>query len=165
MFTTQRLNWWRLMLFACFIPGVVYLAMTDPGLLWVSVLAYGVIQGIGFNAYLHRYVSHRSFKTYGPIEWALGLLSVPCTVGTPHSWAWIHRVHHRYTETPKDPHCHRHMGYWKSLWCLHYVETEDRRVAMRDILDTPSFMWIHRYYFHLHLAIVAALWLVWGLRL
>jgi len=80
----------------------------------------------------------------------MALMSVPLAMGTPISWAWMHRVHHRYTETPKDPHCHRHMGFWKALLCLKYVDMQDRRVSVRDVVRDPIMFWVHTHYFLLN---------------
>lgn len=101
MYTTPRLNAYRLVIWAAFFPALYYLIVAHPQLLWVSLGVYCVQQLVGFNAYLHRLVSHRSYQTYKPIEGVMGVLSVLCLTGSPISWAWIHRAHHRYSETPR----------------------------------------------------------------
>lgn len=162
-YSTYRLHLFRNALWIAFFPSVAYLAYYTPELLWATLIVYCVNQCIGFNAYMHRFVSHRSFQTYRPIEAIMGLMSVPLAMGTPISWAWLHRVHHRYTETPKDPHCHRHMGFWNALFCLKNLETEDRKAPMKDVLRDPIMSWIHEYYFPLHLLYASVIFLAGGL--
>lgn len=161
-YSTYRLHLFRTALWIAFLPGVVYLWLTSPQMLWVVLGVYCVQQCIGFNAYMHRFVSHRSYKTYKPVEVIMAAMSVPLAMGTPLSWAWMHRVHHRYTETPKDPHCHRHMGYWRALFCLKDMDMRDRRVGMKDVANDKIMVWIHKYYFPLNLAYAAIILVLGG---
>lgn len=163
MSSANRLKFLRLILWILAVPGAIYLYVYAPELFWVTLSVYCVQQLMGFNAYLHRFVAHRSYVTYKPIEFIMALLSVPCSMGSPVDWAWVHRVHHRYSDTPKDPHSYRHMGFWKTLVNLHYLETKDRRCSMKDIYSDPMMMWFHRYYFFIHAAIAGTLLIVGGL--
>lgn len=161
MYSTDRLNNYRLLIWTAGVVGLIYLSITAPEFLWITLGVYCVQQLVGFNAYLHRLISHRSYKTYRPIEYVMATLSVLCLTGSPISWAWIHRVHHKYSDEPKDPHCHRRMGYVKALFCLYHVEHEGRRVAMKDVINDPVAIWADKHYFHMH-AIAAALLFLYG---
>lgn len=164
MYSTPRMNAYRLVIWAAFFPALYYLITTHPQLLWWTLGIYCVQQLVGFNAYLHRYVSHRSYKTYRPIEFVMGVLSVLCLTGSPISWAWIHRAHHRYSETPNDPHCHRHMGFWKALFCLYHVDHRGKRVAMKDVMSDPIMKLMDASYFYIHGAVAIGLLVFGGLE-
>jgi stearoyl-CoA desaturase (delta-9 desaturase) len=159
------MNVYRLYVWAAFFPATAYLLWERPDLLWVTLAVYCVQQLVGFNAYLHRLVSHRSYETYPPVEFVMGILSVLCLTGSPISWAWIHRAHHRYSDTEKDPHCHRVVGHWKALFCLYHLEHDGRRVAMKDVLKDPIMVFMDRWYFYIHALAVVGLYVLGGLDL
>lgn len=63
---------------------------------WVSL--HGI--AIGY----HRYLTHRSFAAGPRTRAVLGVLGATAVQGGPISWVATHRVHHRSTEKPGDPH-------------------------------------------------------------
>lgn len=164
MSNAERLKFTRAMMWLLTIPGVYYLYQYAPEMFWVTLVVFCVQQIVGFNAYLHRLVAHRSYSTYRPIEFTMALLSVPCSMGSPIDWAWIHRVHHRYSDTEKDPHSYRHMGFFKALVNLQSLETKNRRCSMKDVYSDAMMQWFHRYYFYIHATIASSLFAIGGLE-
>ncbi len=86
----------------------------------------------------HRLLSHRSFKCLKAVEyfWVLGgYLSFE---GSPIWWTSIHRAHHRYADTPLDPHSPRQKGlkYAHYGWMLPSKYPEH----IRPDLDCPDLM-------------------------
>src|SRR6202044_2070218 len=78
--------------------GVVmfkFLSMFTFSYLWHS---------LGVTIGYHRLLSHCSFKCPKAVEyfWVLG--GYLAFEGSPIWWSAIHRAHHRYTDTPLDPH-------------------------------------------------------------
>lgn len=66
---------------------------------------------MGVTIGYHRLLSHRSFRCPKFVEyfWVLG--GYLAFEGSPIWWASIHRAHHRYTDTPLDPHSPRESWY------------------------------------------------------
>ncbi len=89
---------------------------------WYNLIAAFVLLqvtgGFGISIGYHRMLSHRAFKEVHPL---FGFFHTLC--GTlalqmgPISWSQIHRAHHKYTDTPQDPHdqnkgfFHVHIGW------------------------------------------------------
>lgn len=69
-------------------------------------LAY-LWHGMGVTIGYHRLLSHRSFKCSKAIEyfWVLG--GYLAYEGSPLWWVSNHRAHHKYSDTPLDPHSPR----------------------------------------------------------
>jgi stearoyl-CoA desaturase (delta-9 desaturase) len=63
---------------------------------WVSL--HGI--AIGY----HRYLTHRSFAAGPRTRAVLAVIGAAAVQGGPISWVATHRVHHRSTEQPGDPH-------------------------------------------------------------
>ena len=83
------------------------------------------------------------------------------TVGSPLAWVGMHRKHHRFSDTPKDPHSpvdsnrpifsfvRAYLGLWNRYSAeLRYV---------RDILHSPRHQFFHFYYFLVILSYAAIL--------
>lgn len=100
--------------------GIWYVITTgEYYLLGVSVIAYVFTCMLGINIGYHRLISHRSFKTYDFIEKIFSILGVLTVVGSPLAWTAVHRQHHRYVETDKDPHSPYVLGKfnaWIGRW-------------------------------------------------
>lgn len=110
-----------------------------------SLVVYWIIGVLGINVYLHRLLSHRSFKTYTFIEKILGIISVITTVGSPLAWVCIHRQHHRKCETDKDPHSPYHIGNlnaWFGLWNNFPLDIK----LVRDLRRDPFQRYLHKNY-------------------
>jgi stearoyl-CoA desaturase (delta-9 desaturase) len=83
----------------------------------------------------HRYFSHRSFKTSRPFQFVLAFLAETSAQKGALWWAAHHRVHHRYSDQPGDPHSPK-MGFWEShvFWIL-----RDGSAATREIKDFSKY--------------------------
>ena len=69
-----------------------------------SLTAAGVT--VGF----HRLFTHRSFKTYLPIRALFAVLGSAAVEGPLIEWVSNHRMHHRFSDRPGDPHS-PHVGH------------------------------------------------------
>lgn len=63
-----------------------------------------LITAVVTEVYCHRCLAHRAFRMHPRLATVLGTY-FRVVVGTdPESWAGVHRLHHRYADTPLDPH-------------------------------------------------------------
>jgi stearoyl-CoA desaturase (delta-9 desaturase) len=109
--------------------GIVFFLALDISFLWTYALITLVIVAI-FNvvlveAYLHRYITHKSYKMSNTLDNILAFFSavVPGT-GSPIGWCAVHTAHHRFSDTPKDPHSAEHNSFLNLLlWKYNYTGT------------------------------------------
>ncbi|KAL5072896.1 hypothetical protein RYX36_011881 [Vicia faba] len=84
---------------------------------WPALLiavALGVVTGLfGITLSFHRNLSHNSFKLPKWLEYFFAYCGVHAIQGNPIEWVNIHRYHHRFTDSEKDPH-NRIKGFWFS---------------------------------------------------
>jgi stearoyl-CoA desaturase (delta-9 desaturase) len=67
-------------------------------------LCSAVVTAVVTEVYAHRCLAHRAFRIHPVLASVLGTY-FRVIVGTdPQSWAAVHRLHHRYADTPLDPH-------------------------------------------------------------
>lgn len=62
------------------------------------------LSGLGITAGAHRLWAHRSYKAHGIVRFFLMLCNAMANQGTIFHWVRDHRVHHKYSDTPSDPH-------------------------------------------------------------
>lgn len=82
---------------------------------------------------LHRYFSHRAFKTTRIFQFILGILSGFALQGGPIWWGDMHRLHHRFSDRPGDPHSQTIDGFW---WTMFFYYKPD--VAIHPYDRTPK---------------------------
>lgn len=110
--------------------------------LWVEVVTMWQIGGFGITCGAHRLWSHRSFIAELPFRVFLMLLNTFANQGTIVHWARDHRAHHKWTDTPADPHDTRrgffyaHMG-WLLLPKTQELKTKGAEVPYADLLADP----------------------------
>ncbi len=102
-----------------------------------------VLIGLGFylggmfviTAGYHRYFAHRAYKTSRVFQTVLAALGCLCTQKGALWWAATHRHHHRYTDSPGDPHSPHQRGFWHShiLWTLSSESDGHDQAAVRDL--------------------------------
>ena len=112
-------------------------------------------QRLGVTLGFHRLLTHRSFQTHKPTEYALAILGSVAVQGPVMSWVADHRKHHAHTDKEGDPHSpHGHgsgvQGAVAGLWYAHMGwlfdragQAEHARYA-RELYEDRGMRVIHR---------------------
>jgi stearoyl-CoA desaturase (Delta-9 desaturase) len=97
---------------------------------------------------LHRYFSHKSFRTSRAFQFLLGLMA-GCIFGDAIEFSAEHRWHHRNSDTENDFH-RPELGIWQS-WIGHIIDNPLTEVDMLrmtpDLSCFPELVWLHRFWF------------------
>src|SRR6185369_11160503 len=93
---------------------------TDFGLL----LGMYVFTTLGITVGFHRLFVHRSFETFLWVKFLWAVLGSMAVQGSLIQWVGRHRMHHRYSDTPDDPHSPQHggegiRGLLRGFWHAH----------------------------------------------
>ncbi|XP_076277577.1 acyl-CoA Delta-9 desaturase [Lasioglossum baleicum] len=118
---------------------------------WVWAIAYGNTAGYGVTAGMHRLWAHRCYSAKTPLRVFLALLY--CMMGQTHFYKWIrdHRTHHKFSETPADPHdatrgfFFSHMG-WLMMKRHPAVKEYGSKIDMSDIAADPVIKFFDRHF-------------------
>lgn len=93
--------------------------LTAIVLLWNSFVSAGdlaiaavmyILTAVGITVGFHRLLTHRSFQTSKPVEYAFALFGSMAVQGPVISWVADHRKHHAHTDEEGDPHS-PHVGH------------------------------------------------------
>lgn len=115
---------------------------------------------VGNEAGLHRLWSHRSYTTSRWKEFILHLFATPLLYGTSITYAGIHRQHHAYSDTEKDPHITR--PWWKVAFYVRNKDYEIESKFVKDLVRDPMHRWFHKHYFKLNLGLLILMLLIVG---
>jgi stearoyl-CoA desaturase (delta-9 desaturase) len=98
-------------LIAVVLPLVAFLAAVllfwGRGVDASDLVAFGVmylIAGFGVTVGFHRLLTHRSFQTYKPVEYAFAAAGSMAVQGPVIDWVADHRKHHAHADEEGDPH-------------------------------------------------------------
>ena len=118
--------------FVGFLVAIVLLwdQWVDSTSLAVLLFMY-VITVMGVTLGFHRLLTHRSFQTYKPVEYAIAIVGSMAVQGPVMNWVADHRKHHAHTDQEGDPHSpHGHgsgvKGAVAGLWYAHMGWLLDR---------------------------------------
>lgn len=110
-----------------------------------------VFSGVSITAGYHRLWSHRSYKAVLPVRIFYALFGAGAIEGSIKWWGHSHRIHHRYTDTRRDPYDARR-GFWYSHigWMLTVSNPRYKaRADISDLIDDPVVRFQHRHYLFL----------------
>lgn len=115
----------------------------------LSVVLCGVcyfIRMFGITGGYHRYFAHRSYKTSRAFQFVLAWLGCSAMQKGPLWWAAHHRDHHRYSDTPDDPHSPRAYSFWWSHvgWVLAEDHEDTKLDTVRDLARFPELCFLNR---------------------
>ena len=132
----------------------------------VAVLVGTRIYGLGITAGFHRYFSHRSFKTTRWFQFLLAAAGCAALQKGPLWWVVHHRLHHKHSDTPNDPHSpvvggflHGHMGW---LFTQDLMHPDERSV--HDLTKYRELVWLDRLWMIPGLLMAGACYAVLGLN-
>jgi stearoyl-CoA desaturase (delta-9 desaturase) len=131
---------------------------------FVAIAVVTRFTGLGITAGFHRYFAHRSFKTARWFQFLLAAAGCTAFQKGPLWWVIHHRLHHKHSDTPNDPHSpvvdgfiHSHMG-----WLFTRDLTRpDARIA-RDLEKYPELVWLDRLWMVPGVFLAAACYAVLG---
>jgi stearoyl-CoA desaturase (Delta-9 desaturase) len=107
--------------------GVAAVLLWGWGFSWADLgllLGMYVLTALGITVGFHRLFTHRSFETYGAVQFVFGVLGSMAVQGPLLKWVALHRRHHQHSDESGDPHSpHGHgrglLGLLRGLWHAH----------------------------------------------
>ena len=119
--------------------------------LGICVLLHWMTGGLGICLCYHRLLTHRSFRVPKPIEYVLTVLGCMATQGGAMDWVGAHRIHHKFSDEPGDPHSPKDGHWWSHILWLFVQDAQNTgrhmwRRYVPDLFRDP----IHRVLHHTH---------------
>jgi len=114
----------------------------------VFSIFYYFFTGLGITAGYHRLWAHRAYQAGALMKILLLLGGTGALEGSIKWWCGDHRVHHRYTDTPKDPYNARFGFWWSHMgWMLMKPDRKYKiKADVRDLMADPLIKFQHDHY-------------------
>ena len=135
--------------------------------LLVLLIGNWIVGSLGVGLGYHRLLTHRSFQAPKWLEYFLTILGTMSIQDSPDKWVATHRIHHRFTEDPNDPHSTREGFWWAQAGWLIRGNAQDhdeetlRRYAP-DLKNDRVHQLISKFWFLPVIASAVALFLIGG---
>ena len=171
---SRGINWiFAIAVLGFHIGAVVALFYFRWSALAVFAVAWILAQNVGIAMGYHRLLTHRGYSTPKWVEYSIVTCGTLALQGGPIYWVAVHRMHHKYTDKPGDPHSPRDGKFWSHMgWILNGSlrnETEALRQYAPDLARDRYYLWLNKYHwlpltaFGLSLlAIEGWPWMLWG---
>lgn len=131
----------QILAYASIIPMILYAAWWQ----WtIGLLMYFVLNGLGMIMTYHRLLTHRSYECPKWLEYTLSFITSFSFTGSAITWISIHRKHHKFADTDKDPHSPDHLGWWRVQFLTAFAEVEGRYAI--DLMRDNFYKWQHKHY-------------------
>ncbi|KAM7475907.1 hypothetical protein LguiB_023150 [Lonicera macranthoides] len=136
------------------------------GAFWVAVGLYMVTGLLGITLCYHRNLSHRSFKLPKWLEYFFAYCGAQTLQGHPIDWVSVHRYHHQFCDSEKDPHSPTE-GFWFShmSWIFDTNAVEERCGKPNNVADLekqPFYRFLRNTYLAHPIALGALLYAIGG---
>mgnify|MGYP005646604327 FL=1 len=118
---------------------------------------------IGITYGYHRYFSHNEFKAKPWQEVVMLYCGLLCGNRSPLGWVGVHRMHHAYTDTPKDPHSARYQPWYSILFSLWRVDAIPRKF-LKDMVTNPRIVFFHKHRNVIYISNAILLALIFGYK-
>jgi fatty-acid desaturase len=159
VFSPSSYKIFAVQLFAWISIVIFYFNAPLPWIL-LSIVFYMLYAGAGVALTFHRTLSHNSFKFNPIVQKGLILTASMANVGSALTWVAVHRAHHRYCDTPNDPHSPKYKSFLFMIFGSMFAPVRVRYV--KSLLKDPFILFAHQYYYLIQLPWVLLLYLVGG---
>ena len=154
----KKINWLFLFQIVCTL-SLIPMILNASWYHWlITVFVYFLTGSIGMSGTYHRLLSHKSYLAPKWWEYFGTLMATLGGTGSSIAWCAVHREHHRYTDTDKDPHSPHHQGFFKVQFLSMFHEVNVRYVP--DLLRSKFHQNMHKYYWAIHLVYAGILYLI-----
>lgn len=113
---------------------------------WTLCISLYFIRMFFITGVYHRYFSHKTYKTSRLFQFILAWGAQTSMQKGALWWASHHRVHHRTSDTPEDPHSMKLYGFWYSHlgWILSYDYKETHYNLIQDFAKFKELRWLNK---------------------
>ncbi len=114
--------------------------------------------GINTTIFAHRAWTHKSWNP-GKVLNLFGLFLFTITaIGNSVGWVSVHREHHRYSDTEKDPHSPLYKSRWKIQFLPYFNKVQVQYVV--DLARDRTHVWFAKYYWYVIIAWYGCLYII-----
>jgi len=144
IFNANKLKNLQILTISAYIVTIVSLPVVQFSwsMFALTVFMYFLIFGFGVSMTFHRSITHRALDMHPVLEMIGKFFASIGGTGSPISWVLIHKAHHKYSDTDRDPHSAKDV--------LKYLIGKYPTVSakgMRKLAESKFNKFMHRHYY------------------
>jgi stearoyl-CoA desaturase (delta-9 desaturase) len=123
---------------------------------WLIVVGVYFLRGILLTSVVHRGITHRAFEMPKWLEYLLSSIALAGSSTSVLAFATIHREHHKFSDTTRDPHSPKHIG-----WVKVHLRNGSLNLNLRyslDILRSKFYIFMHNWHWLFSFIFIAILY-------
>jgi stearoyl-CoA desaturase (delta-9 desaturase) len=115
---------------------------------WMTCLFLYYFRMFFVTGVYHRYFAHKTYKTSRIFQFILAFFAQSSSQKGALWWAAHHRIHHKESDTPADPHSMKLYGFWYSHvgWILGPDYNETHFDGIKDFAKFDELRWLNKYH-------------------
>lgn len=152
--TTPSIILYQIIITVSFLVWIYVGTLTE----WCIALSVYFVRACLASSVVHRGIAHRAFQMPKWLEYFLSSLSLAGGNASVITWVAVHREHHRFSDTEKDPHSPK----YKSVLSIH-LRTLSKPPDIRYVLDivrSKFYIFAHNWHWLFGLVVVVILYLI-----
>lgn len=140
----------RLYLLLAIISSIFYIsyASVPSWIVFSTLLMYFVFGCLGVVVMFHRKLTHHSYQTSKFVERLFSFFGVLGGTGSSIAWVNMHVIHHKYSDTPKDP--HSPSNGLLNMFLLNYRVPQELTKPAKSLILDKYHLFLHKYYNLIH---------------
>jgi fatty-acid desaturase len=120
-------------------------------------LGFWIISRIHMAAH-HKWLGHNEIKPNRVLRVFFFYILIVCNLVKPVHYILCHRLHHKYSDTDKDPHANS-IGFWNLL--IGNLRIPDRPyIFMKDVYKQKDLIFVNQYFYQLYFLNLVFLWFI-----
>lgn len=129
---------------------------------WILCISLYFFRMFFITAGYHRYFSHKTFKTSRFFQFILAWFAQSSLQKGALWWASNHRVHHKHSDKPKDPHSSKLYGFWYAHmgWIMAPEFKVTQYALIRDFTKYKELIWLNRHHWLPGLALMVTVYFI-----
>lgn len=126
----------------------------------IAIICHWILAGYTTSVIMHRQISHRQFEYKNKFFKYFSYFTIVISgQGTPIGWAAVHRQHHKYPDTERDPQNPKVVGRLRTFFSWYKLDNVDQQM-LKDLITDKEMLFMHRYTGTLFTIWVSFVWLL-----
>lgn len=141
------------------VPMIAFAGLNE----WLcAFFVYFLMMTFGISFMNHRVLSHNTIEVKSKtLEYFSLFMATISLQGSSLAWVSMHREHHAYSDTEKDPHSPSHDGFF-SAYFLSMLHMPNVKKYGRNLLRHKSVIWFHKHFWKVNISYSLFLFMIFG---
>lgn len=158
-----RIQYVDRLILACFstLTPIYFLYWCWTSFSWSGLLAVYLIASILTmvrSIFGHRAWAHKAFTMHPILEYVGLFLFTLGGIGSSIGFTTLHRMHHRFSDTPKDPHSPSYVNIFKILFFISYAKIDGKYGI--DLIRDKKHLFFFKHYWTINFGLFIILYII-----